>query len=65
MGGPEVWTWAELIRQYLRNVGRRRLVAEVRMPGTSAIRAGGLVVKDPAGTMGVGTWQEFLASKRM
>jgi len=63
IGGPEVLTWADMIRQYLRIAGRHRLVVEVRMPGTSAIRAGGLLVKDPAGKTGDTTWQEFLAKK--
>ena len=61
IGGPEVSTWAEMIRQYLRIAGRRRLVVEARLPGTGAIRAGGLLVKDPAAKTGVTTWQEFLA----
>jgi hypothetical protein len=52
-----------MIRQYLRIASRHRLVVEVRMPGTGAIRAGGLLVKDPAGETGVTTWQEFLAKK--
>jgi uncharacterized protein YbjT (DUF2867 family) len=52
IGGPEVATWAEMVRQYLRAVGRRRLVMEVRMPGTGAIRAGGLLVNDPAAKTG-------------
>jgi uncharacterized protein YbjT (DUF2867 family) len=63
IGGPEVSTWADMIRQYLHAAGRRRLVVEVRMPGTGAIRAGGLLVKDPAAKPGVTTWQVFLASK--
>jgi uncharacterized protein YbjT (DUF2867 family) len=63
IGGPEVLTWAEMIRQYLRAAGRRRPVVEIPMPGTGAIRAGGLLVKDPAAKTGVTTWQEFLAKK--
>jgi hypothetical protein len=52
-----------MIRQYLRAAGRRRLVVEIPIPGTGTIRAGGLLVKDPAGKTGVITWQEFLAKK--
>jgi uncharacterized protein YbjT (DUF2867 family) len=63
IGGPEVSTWAEMVRQYLRAVGRRRPVVQVRLPGTRAIRAGGLLVKQPAGKLGVHTWQQFLAEK--
>jgi uncharacterized protein YbjT (DUF2867 family) len=57
IGGPDVSTWAEMVRQYLRAIGRRRPVVQVRMPGTRAIRAGGLLVKEPAGEPGVHTWQ--------
>jgi uncharacterized protein YbjT (DUF2867 family) len=47
IGGPEVSTWADMIRQYLHAAGRPKLVVEVPMPGTGAIRAGGLLVKIP------------------
>jgi hypothetical protein len=33
------------------------------MPGTRAIRAGGLLVKEPAGKPGAHTWAQFLAEK--
>lgn len=34
-------TWAEMIRQYLRFIGRRRAVVQVWMPGMKETRAGG------------------------
>lgn len=60
IGGPEVSTWAEMVRQYLRAIGRRRPVIQVLMPGTRAIRAGGLLVKEPAGKPGAHTWRSSL-----
>jgi uncharacterized protein YbjT (DUF2867 family) len=64
IGGPEVSTWADMIRQYLLATHRRRLVVPLLLPGTGAIRAGGLLVSEPptghehaAGRL---TWEEFL-----
>jgi uncharacterized protein YbjT (DUF2867 family) len=63
IGGPEVTTWADMIRTYMRVVGKHRPVVQVRMPGTKAIRAGGLLVQEPGGKRGVRTWRQFLAEK--
>ena len=60
LGGPEVSTWAEMVRQYLRATGRGRPVLELPLPGTGAIRAGGLLVPD--GITGGRTWAQFLAA---
>jgi uncharacterized protein YbjT (DUF2867 family) len=64
IGGPEVSTWAEMVRQYLRAAGRRRPVVEVWLPMMKAIRAGGLLVGGGApgavNACGRTTWQEFL-----
>jgi uncharacterized protein YbjT (DUF2867 family) len=61
LGGPRVYSFADLIRGYLRASGRRRWVVPVRMPGTRAIRAGGLLPAQPAGPVtGHRTWEEFL-----
>ena len=66
MGGPEVLSFAEAIRSYLTATGKRRLVVPVLLPGTCAIRAGGLLARDqdrgqlPAGKR---TWSEFLADE--
>jgi hypothetical protein len=42
MGGPRVYSFADLARAYLRASGRRRWVVPVRMPATCTIRAGHL-----------------------
>ena len=57
-------TWAEMIRQYLRFIGRRRAVVQVWMPGMKEIRAGGLLVGGESGAAanayGKTTWEEFM-----
>ena len=62
--GPTAYPMADLIRSYLRAVGRRRPLMPVRLPGKVA-RA----VKDGANlpaadaTLGHRTWEEFLADR--
>jgi uncharacterized protein YbjT (DUF2867 family) len=63
LGGPEVSTWAEMVRQYLHATGRHRPLLQVPMPGTKAIRAGALLVQDPASQPGTRTWEDFLANR--
>lgn len=67
MGGPEVASFADLLRIYLRVTQRRRLIVPIPVPGIRAIRTGGLVVGDsqPAAgsTAGKVTWEEFLTEK--
>ena len=64
IGGPEVSTWAEMIRGYLRATNRKRAVVQVWMPWTKAIRAGGLLVGGESGgaanAYGKTTWEEFM-----
>jgi uncharacterized protein YbjT (DUF2867 family) len=64
MGGPEVSSWAEMTRQYLRATKRRRPVVEVWLPMMKEIRAGALLVSAQAGgfshSYGKTTWKEFL-----
>src|SRR5947207_15635818 len=61
MGGPQVYSYAELVRSYLRATGRRRWVVPVRLPGIRAIRAGALL-PEPDAAAGRRTWEEFLAT---
>ncbi|HYW27309.1 MAG TPA: NAD(P)H-binding protein [Terriglobales bacterium] len=67
LGGPEVSTWADMVRDYLRLTHRRRLVLAIPMPGTRAIRDGGLLVAgQPTGNGGAAgrlTWTGFLARR--
>lgn len=63
IGGPRVYTMSELIRGYLRAVGKHRLLVPVWLPGkaASAFRAGANLAPDRA--VGHGTWEEFLSAR--
>jgi hypothetical protein len=56
-----------MIRQFLRVAHKRRLVLPLVLPGTKAIRAGGLLLSErPAGnepTAGRLTWEQFVAQR--
>ena len=61
IGGPRVYPMEDLLRDYLRAIGRRRLVVPMRLPGgaAKAQRAGANLTPDHA--TGKRTWEEFLA----
>ncbi|MEF9881758.1 SDR family oxidoreductase [Streptomyces sp. P9-A4] len=63
MGGPEIRTFAELARSYLRASGRRRRLVEVPLPGGAyrGLRRGGHLAPDRA--VGRVTFDEFLARR--
>lgn len=63
MGGPRIYTMVDLIRRYLKTVGLRRPIMQVRMPGKAAgaFRAG--VALAPERAVGRRTWEEFLAER--
>jgi len=61
LAGPQVSSWAGLLRGYLRASHRRRWVIPVRIPGTSAVRAGGLLPA-PGYSVGRRTWEQFLTA---
>lgn len=67
MGGPEVATFADLLRTYLRVKQRRRPVVPIPVPGIRAIRAGDLIVGEHHAavelTAGKVTWEQFLTEK--
>jgi uncharacterized protein YbjT (DUF2867 family) len=65
MGGPQVISFADLLRAYLRASHRRRPVVPVWMPGIRAVRAGALLVPPgqaaaPEHAAGERTWEDFL-----
>lgn len=63
MGGPEVRTFRDLARAYLRASGRRRRLVDVPLAGRTyrAIRAGGHMV--PGLAVGEGTFEQFLKDR--
>ena len=68
MGGPQVISFADLLRAYLRASRRHRPVAPVWMPGIRAVRAGALLVAPgqaaaPGYAAGQRTWEDFLAGR--
>ncbi len=69
IGGPEVSTWAEMVRQYLRAANRKRAVVQLWLPMTREIRAGGLLVNGQSGeaanAYGKTTWEEFLQRRQV
>jgi uncharacterized protein YbjT (DUF2867 family) len=65
MAGPQVLSFADMIRVYLAATGRRaRPVVPVWIPGLGPIRAGALYPpKGTEVTMGHRTWRDFLADQ--
>jgi uncharacterized protein YbjT (DUF2867 family) len=63
IGGPRVYGMNEMLRAYLRAVGKRRPIVPVWVPGKAAraIRAGANLTPERAA--GRQTWEEFLAEK--
>ncbi|PWI19809.1 nucleoside-diphosphate sugar epimerase [Streptomyces sp. Act143] len=63
MGGPEVRSFEELARAYLKATGRRRRVINVRLAGKAyrEFRAGGHLAAERA--VGKGTFEEYLARR--
>jgi uncharacterized protein YbjT (DUF2867 family) len=63
MAGPRVYEMAELLRGYLRAVGKHRPIFPVWLPGKAAraLRAGANLAPDRA--VGRRTWEEFLAER--
>lgn len=63
LAGPEIHGLDDLLRTYLRTVGKRRPILPVRVPGQAfrALRAGANLAPDHA--TGTTTWTDFLATR--
>jgi uncharacterized protein YbjT (DUF2867 family) len=63
MAGPRVYGMADLLREYLRARGTRRMMVPVRIPGKAAraFRDGANLAPDRA--VGRRTWEDFLAER--
>jgi uncharacterized protein YbjT (DUF2867 family) len=64
MAGPQVTSWVDLLRSYVKASHHRRWVAPVRIPGTRAVRYGGLL-PPPEHSTGTRTWDQFLAAQEI
>ena len=66
MAGPQILSFADLIRTYLRVTGRRpRPVVPVWTPGIGPIRAGAMYPPQGAqATLGHRTWPDFLTEQQ-
>jgi uncharacterized protein YbjT (DUF2867 family) len=66
-GGPQVSTWADMMRVYWRARHRHRPIVPVWIPGTRQIRDGGLLVTQPQTELEHAaahrTWEEFLSAR--
>jgi uncharacterized protein YbjT (DUF2867 family) len=62
MAGPQVTSWADLFRGYLKASHRRRWLLPVLIPGSRAVRNGALLPA-PGHTVGSRTWDQFLTSQ--
>ena len=63
MGGPRVYSTADLVRSSLKVSGELRLIVPVRLPGSAAraIRPGAALAPERA--VGHRTWEDFLAER--
>ena len=63
IAGPRIYAMAELVRNYVRACGLRRVLVPVPIPGwaAAAIRAGANLAPDhPVGRR---TWEDYLAER--
>ena len=64
-GGPTAYPMADLVRSYLQAVGRHRPLLPVRLPGKIARAvSGGANLPAANATLGLRTWEEFLADRK-
>jgi uncharacterized protein YbjT (DUF2867 family) len=63
MGGPRVYSMADLLRGYLRATHRHRPIVPLRQPGKAAqaVRAGANLAPEQA--VGQRTWEDFLIER--
>jgi uncharacterized protein YbjT (DUF2867 family) len=63
IAGPKIYTTRELLRAYLRAIGKRRPIIPLWLPGKAAraVKAGANLSPDRA--VGRRTWEEFLAER--
>lgn len=64
-GGPRVYDSHELIRAYLRSVGRRRWIVSVGLPGRAAKAVLHDAIVSTGSERGTATWEDYLAARAL
>ena len=64
-GGPRVYDSHELVRAYLRSVGRRRWIVSVSLPGKAAKAVLHDAIVSTGSERGTATWEEYLAARAL
>jgi uncharacterized protein YbjT (DUF2867 family) len=64
LGGPQVERMADMVRRYLRTIGERRPVIEVRLPGSvGKVSADGTLLVGPGAKLGTQTFDQWLGEQ--
>ena len=63
VAGPRIYGAAELVRGYLRAVGKRRAIMPIGLPGGAAKAMLGGANLSPERAVGTHTWEEFVAEQ--
>ncbi len=63
ISGPRIYGTDELLRGYLRAVGKRRPIVSLPLPGRAARALRGGANLAPGGMVGRRTWEQFLAER--
>ena len=63
IGGPKTYPLPDILRGYLRAVGKRRPMVPVWLPGKAARAVRGGAILTPGQAAGKQTWEDFLASQ--
>jgi uncharacterized protein YbjT (DUF2867 family) len=63
MGGPQVYEMSELVRSYLRAIGKHRPIVPMKLPGQAARAFRDGVNLTPEHAVGRRTWEDFLAER--
>ncbi len=63
VAGPQIYDAADLLRGYLRAVGRRRPIVRIGLPGKAARAMLGGANLSPDRAVGERTWEDFLADR--
>ncbi|WP_448811179.1 SDR family oxidoreductase [Agromyces bauzanensis] len=63
VAGPRIYNAADLLRGYLRAVGKHRVIVPIGLPGKAAKAMLAGANLSPERAVGTGTWEEFVAER--